>query len=89
VAITEYQLLKLRQNGNTREFRTVTGGVMHAEGGATRDLIPFESNKIASRTHMLVLPTLTAGDYGILSPGSATSSSASAQLGKIYSFRIQ
>lgn len=88
-AITEYQLLKLRQNGGTREFRTVTGGVMHAEGGATRDLIPFESKKIASRTHELVLQSLTAGEYGILSPGAASSSSASAQLGKIYSFRIQ
>lgn len=88
-AITEYQLLKLRQKGGTREFRTITGGVMHSEGGATRDLIPFESNKIAARTYALVLPSLTTGEYGILSPGSAASSSASAQLGKIYSFRIQ
>jgi len=88
-AITEYQLLKLRQNGGAREFRTVTGGVMHTEGGATRDLIPFESKKIAPRTHELVLQSLTAGEYGILSPGAASSSSASAQLGKIYSFRIQ
>ena len=88
-AITEYQLLKLRQNGTTREFRTVTGGVMHAEGGATRDLIPFESKKIAARTHALVLPSLTTGEYGILSPGANSSSSASSQLGKIYSFRIQ
>lgn len=88
-AITEYQLLKLRQNGGSREFRTITGGVMHAEGGATRDLIPFESKKIAPRTHELVLQSLTAGEYGILSPGAASSSSASAQLGKIYSFRIQ
>jgi hypothetical protein len=89
VAITEYQLLKLRQNGDTREFRTVTGGLMHAESGATRDLMPFESKKIAARTHALVLPALTTGEYGILSPGAASSSSASAQLGKIYSFRIQ
>jgi hypothetical protein len=29
VAITEYQFLRLRQKDNRREFRTVTGGVLH------------------------------------------------------------
>ncbi len=88
IAITEYQLLRLRANKDTREFRTVTGGVLHVSGGAARDLVPFESKKIAVRTYTLVLPNLGSGQYGILSPGAASTSSASAQLGKIYTFTV-
>ena len=32
VAITEYQLSHLREQKDAREFRTVTGGVMHVSG---------------------------------------------------------
>ncbi len=88
VAVTEYQLLKLRENKGYREFRTVTGGVMHVAGGATRDLIPFEGKKIASRTFSVSLSNLKPGEYGILPPGANTSSSAGAQMGKLYSFSI-
>ena len=58
VAITEYQLLRLRDQKEAREFRTVTGGVLHVSGGATRDLLPFESKKIAPRTYVVVLPNM-------------------------------
>ncbi len=88
VAVTEYQLLKLRENKSYREFRTVTGGVMHVAGGATRDLIPFEGKKIASRTFSVSLTNLKPGEYGILPPGANSATSASAQLGKLYSFSI-
>ena len=88
VAITEYQLLRLRPHSDGREFRTVTGGVLHVSGGATRDLVPFEGKKVASRTFVITLPNLGAGEYGFLSPGSAMSSSASAQLGKMYTFHL-
>ena len=87
VAITEYQLLRLRDNKGSREFRTVTGGVMHVSGGATRDLVPFEGKKIANRTYKVVLPNLGSGEYGFLPPGAVTSAS-SASLGKMYSFRL-
>jgi hypothetical protein len=87
VAITEYQLLRLRDNKGSREFRTVTGGVMHVSGGATRDLVPFEGKKIVNRTYKIVLPNLGAGEYGFLPPGAVTSAS-SASLGKMYSFRL-
>jgi len=87
VAITEYQLLRLRDNKGSREFRTVTGGVMHVSGGATRDLVPFEGKKIATRTYKVLLPNLGAGEYGFLPPGAVTSAS-SASLGKMYSFRL-
>jgi hypothetical protein len=88
VAITEYQLLRLRDTKESREFRTVTGGVLHVSGGATRDLLPFESKKIAPRTYVIVLPNITTGEYGFLPPGAEMSSHASSSLGKIYSFRV-
>jgi hypothetical protein len=88
VAITEYQLIRMRPNRNYREFRTVTGGIMHIEGGATRDLVPFEQKKSASRTFEIVLPSsIGAGEYGFLPPGAVTSAS-SASLGKMYTFRV-
>ena len=87
VAITEYQLIHLHENPDNREFRTITGGVMHEEGGATRDLIPFEGKKAASRTYKVLLPNLGAGDYGFLPPG-AFGSASSASIGKMYTFRL-
>lgn len=87
VAITEYQLLHLHEEKDSREFRTVTGGVMHVSGGATRDVIPFEGKKIANRTYKVLLPNLGAGEYGFLPPGAVTSSN-SASIGKMYTFRL-
>jgi hypothetical protein len=87
VAITEYQLLHLHEEKDAREFRTVTGGVMHVSGGATRDVIPFEGKKAGNRLYKVLLPTLGAGEYGFLPPG-AVNSSNSASIGKIYTFRL-
>jgi hypothetical protein len=88
VAISEYQLLQLHVQGNSREFRTVTGGVLHVSGGATRDLLPFESKKVAPRTYEIMLPQLKPGEYGLLPPPSSDATSSSGRIGKIYSFRI-
>jgi hypothetical protein len=88
VDITEYQLLRLREQKDAREFRTVTGGVMHVSGGATRDLVPFDGKKIASRTFSATLINIGAGEYGFLPPGAAVSSHASATLGKMYTFHL-
>jgi hypothetical protein len=88
VAITEYQLIRLRPNKDEREFRTVTGGVLHASGGAGRDLVEFEGKRIAGRTYTVVLPdNIGAGEYGFLPPG-AVSSSNSASIGKMYTFKV-
>ncbi|MBI4748440.1 MAG: hypothetical protein HY774_08110 [Acidobacteria bacterium] len=86
VAITEYQLLKLRENKEYREFRTVTGGVFHIKGGATRDLVPFEGKKVATRTFTVNLTALAPGEYGFLPPGAFSSAASSSTLGKIYTF---
>ena len=87
-AITEYQLLRLHDQKDSREFRTVTGGVLHVSGGATRDIVPFESKKIAPRTYEIVLPSLGSGEFGLLPPTSGDASGSSGRIGKIYSFRI-
>ncbi len=88
VAITEYQLIKLNQNDDDREFRTMTGGVFHSKGGATRDIVPFSSQKIASRTFTVTLAGTKAGEYGFLPPGVTTQASAAATLGKMYTFSV-
>jgi hypothetical protein len=87
-AITEYRLIHLREQKDAREFRTVTGGVFHVSGGATRDLLQFEGTKVANRTFSVNLPSLGAGEYGFLPPGAVASSHASATLGKMYTFRV-
>jgi len=83
VALTEYQLLRLRGNKDNREFRTVTGGILHAQSGSERDLVPFDGKKIASRMYEVTFPSAAgSGEYGVLPPGSNSGS------GKIYSFRM-
>ncbi|HLW75483.1 MAG TPA: hypothetical protein VKS01_00840 [Bryobacteraceae bacterium] len=87
-AFTEYQLVRLHESGDSREFRTMTGGVVHASGGAGRDMIPFDAKKVAPRTYLVNLPTtLGPGDYGFLPPG-ISGSSAAASTGKIYTVHI-
>lgn len=88
VAVTEYQLIHLHEKTDAREFRTITGGVLHVSSGATRDLLQFEGTKVANRTFAVNLPTLGAGEYGFLPPGAVVSSHAAASLGKMYTFRV-
>jgi len=87
VAITEYQFIHLHQNKDFREFRTVTGGVMHESGGSTRDVVPFEGKKVGSRMYKVLLPNLGAGEYGFLPP-EGVSLSKGASVGKMYTFRL-
>lgn len=88
VDIAEYQLLRLRTSGKSREFRSVTGGVFHASGGASRDNVQYQSSKIAPRTYKIVLDqSIGKGEYGLMPPGSYTSSNM-ASGGKIYSISI-
>jgi hypothetical protein len=61
---------------------------MHVTGGATRDLVPYESKKNAPTTYEIVLPNLGGGDFGLLPPAAGDSTSSSGRIGKIYSFRL-
>ncbi len=85
----EYILLKLHQNNDSREFRVFTGGVFHEKGGAQRDLITYDAVKVAPRTYHFVLKDMETGEYGFLPPNLLTTTSASAQLGKMFTFRVR
>lgn len=85
-SVTEYQLLRLDQKSNRREFRAVTGGIIHASGGAERNALSFDPEKIGTRLWRIRLTHLDIGEYGFLPPGiSSPSLSAS---GKIYTFGV-
>jgi hypothetical protein len=85
-SVTEYQLLRLHEKGDRREFRSVTGGVLHQSGGALRDELPFDSRKIGSSLWRVRLGDLPTGEYGFLAPAiSSVSISAS---GKMYTFGV-
>jgi hypothetical protein len=87
-AITEYQLLRLHANSDSREFRSVTGGIVHVTGGATRDAVEYKFDKIAPRVYQITLDsTFGKGEYGLLPPGSYGSSNMGSS-GKIYSVSI-
>jgi hypothetical protein len=88
VAATEYQLLLLHASGNSREFRTVTGGVFHKSGGASRDAVDFDAKKIASRTYSITLSNLKPGEYGLLPPSSGDATGSSGRIGKLYTFHL-
>ena len=91
VAITEYQLIRLRPNKDYREFRTVTGGVFNQKSGAMRDMVPFEGKKLASRQYAVLLPeNIGAGDYGFIYLGASGGAGGmtSLAMGKMYSFRL-
>ena len=88
VDITEYQLLRLHVTSDGREFRSVTGGVVHSSGGAQRDTVDFTGTKIAPHTYEILLgPDVKTDEYGFLPPG-ATSSSNMASGGKMYTFHV-
>jgi hypothetical protein len=70
-----------------REFRSVTGGVLHAISGAENNVIAFKFDKVAPRTHEVELSNLPVGQYGLLAPGAAASADLASR-GKVYTFRI-
>jgi hypothetical protein len=84
---TEYQLLNLWGKGDRREFRAVTGGVLHASGGAKDNVVSFEYQKVAPRIYKIKIPRLGVGEYGFLAPGAVASANVASQ-GKIYTFQI-
>jgi hypothetical protein len=83
---TEYQLLHLDVKQNRREFRAMTGGVVHSSGGAERNATSFEPHKVGDRVWRIDLTNLPRGEYGFLPPGVSSASISSS--GKIYSFGV-
>jgi hypothetical protein len=85
----EYQLLRLRVNPDNREFRSVTGGVVHTEGGATQAAVDFTSKKLAPRIYEITLGAEAGrGEFGFLPPQDMGSGKSMASSGKIYTFSL-
>jgi len=66
--ITEYQLVRLHEKKDAREFRMITGGVIHRSGEPRRDLVPFDFQKVSEQTYVVRLTNLAAGEFGFLLP---------------------
>ncbi len=91
VAMTEYQLIRLRSNKDNREFRTVTGGVFNAKSGAMRDIVPFDGKKTAPRLYSISLgSSIGPGEYGFIYLGATGGAGGltSLAMGKMYTFRF-
>jgi hypothetical protein len=84
---SEYQLLHFWEKADRREFRSVTGGVLHASGGAENNVVDFHFEKVAPRTYKVVLQNLASGEYGFLAPGAAASADLASR-GKVYTFHV-
>ncbi len=82
---SEYELVRFRLNSKDREFRVLTGGIIHSTGGAQRDDVSIDPRKIAPRTWTFTLPAdIPGAEYGILPPGTGNVTNG----GKIYTFAI-
>jgi hypothetical protein len=87
---TDFQLVKMHTHSNSREFRTLTGGVFHSSGGSQRDAVKFEQAKVGKHAYKITFPDsekLLTGEYAFLAPG-LTASSAAGSTGKAYTFHF-
>jgi hypothetical protein len=85
----EYQLIRFRVNSISREFRSLTGGVAHTSGGATRDTVEFTSKKIAPRVYEIsVGGDAGKGEFGFLPPLDSAGGKNVSSSGKIYTFTL-
>lgn len=77
VSVTEYQLLRMKEQGNSRHFR-------EAPAKAAPD---YSNKKLAPCTYLVSLSDkLEAGEYALLPPGAFASRTVAA--GNVYSFRV-
>jgi hypothetical protein len=82
---TEYQILRLDQKADRREFRTMTVTAVGARSGSDRNLIPSNPEKLQARTYLIKLNQLNAGEYGVLPPFAASPLPTS----KLYTFTVR
>ena len=85
----EYQLLRLHENADSREFRAANGGIVHDEGGALRDIVDFTPKKIAPRLYLIELSEdYERGEYGFLPPSDLPLGNSIPTATKIFSFSL-
>jgi hypothetical protein len=88
VEITEYTLLRLHTAADTRTFLSAAGGLLHTQAGAQRDEVEFQPEKMAPRLYQVTVPVSTGkGEYGLLAPGSQSTSNKETS-GKIYTVSV-
>ena len=61
-SVTEYQLLRLYEKGNRREFRAMTGGILHVCGGAERTGSRRQSSASGSLKSLLARRRLSTAE---------------------------
>lgn len=84
----DFQLVHLHVKKDAREFRTVTGGVFHASGGASRDAVDFQTKEIGRHAWLVTFAAPPEpGEYAFLVPGYAASTT-SGSTGKAYTFHL-
>jgi hypothetical protein len=84
----EYDFLRLREHKDYREFRTLTGGILHSESGSEPDELEFHPQKIGPELYTFTVPVdIEKGEYGVLPPGAANVQGL-AGTGKIFTFSI-
>jgi hypothetical protein len=85
----EYQLIHMRGNADSREFRAANGGIVHDAGGALRDVVDFTTKKLAPRVYLVELSEdYEKGEYGFLPPTDMPVGNSIPTASKIYSFSI-
>jgi hypothetical protein len=85
----EYQLIHMRGNADSREFRAANGGIVHDAGGALRDVVDFTTKKLAPRVYLVELgEDYEKGEYGFLPPADIPVGNSIPTASKIYSFSI-
>lgn len=85
----EYQLIRLHENADSREFRAANGGIVHDSGGALRDVVDYTPKKIAPRVYLIELSEdYDRGEYGFLPPADLPLGNSIPTATKIYSFSL-
>jgi hypothetical protein len=85
----EYQLVHLRSNADSREFRAANGGIVKDAGGALRDVQDYTPKKIAPRVYLVEMSEdLEKGEYGFLPPSDAAMGDTIPTATKLYSFSL-
>jgi hypothetical protein len=84
----EYDFLRLEQHKDSRDFRTLTGGLLNSESGSARNELEFHPDRIGPQMYTFTVPRdIIKGEYGVLPPGAANQRGL-ADTGKIYTFSI-
>ncbi len=80
---TAYQLVKLTQKKDRREFKISKSGWFSVKNGPGKAAVPFEANKVSVRTYLIKLE-LEPGEYCFFKAAGAQTGDS----GLVYSFKV-